>query len=145
MPAIPVTDGGEPDQWSPPGGGSGRLESGLDQLLTWPKANPDNERFAGHLARHQDDIYTFLYDPTIDATNWRGEQAIRQPWSTERFGAATEPRRAQKRNRSSCRCFAPVLNKGAMSSALSVHGCAASGWDWMVHRQAPEAGVIPIR
>ena len=42
-----------------------------------PKANPANEWFAGHLARHQDDIYTFLYDPTIDATNWRGEQAIR--------------------------------------------------------------------
>ena len=55
----------------------GHLESRLDQLLVWPKTNPANDRFARHLARHQDEIFTFLHDPTIDATNWRGEQAIR--------------------------------------------------------------------
>jgi transposase len=56
---------------------TGRLQSRLDRLIGCYKADPDNERLAAHLFNHQDDVFTFLRVPGIDATNWRGEQAIR--------------------------------------------------------------------
>src|SRR5262249_32697588 len=55
----------------------GRLTSQLERLL-WPvKANAANERFAKHLWKHRDQLFTFLRFPGLDATNWRGEHAIR--------------------------------------------------------------------
>ena len=35
------------------------------------------ERFAAHLASEFPALFTFLWDPSVDATNWRAEQAIR--------------------------------------------------------------------
>ncbi|MBI3464147.1 MAG: transposase [Planctomycetes bacterium] len=55
----------------------GRLRHRLDRLLTWTRANPVNERFAAHLARHQHQLFTFLDDPAIAATNWRAQEALR--------------------------------------------------------------------
>jgi transposase len=34
-------------------------------------------RFQGHLITEFDAIFSFLFDPTLDATNWRAEHAIR--------------------------------------------------------------------
>lgn len=34
-------------------------------------------RFQGHLIREFDAIFSFLFEPTLDATNWRAEQALR--------------------------------------------------------------------
>src|SRR5262249_17596827 len=36
-----------------------------------------NERLAQHLWVHRDDLFTFLRQPGLDATNWRAELAIR--------------------------------------------------------------------
>jgi transposase len=55
----------------------GRLETRLHRLLAWPRANAANERFARHLVKHRDQLFTFLYCPGLDATNYRAEQAIR--------------------------------------------------------------------
>lgn len=55
----------------------GRLEKRLDRLLAWNLSNEANRRFQAHLAKHRDEILTFLYDPDIEATNWPAEQAIR--------------------------------------------------------------------
>lgn len=55
----------------------GRLESRLDRLLSGSFQNDENFRLANHVANHQRDIFTFLRRPGVDATNWRGEQAIR--------------------------------------------------------------------
>lgn len=43
------------------------------------KSNAINERFAGHLYRQQHHLFTFLKAEGIDATNWRAEQALRNP------------------------------------------------------------------
>jgi transposase len=43
------------------------------------KTNAINERFAGHLYRQQNHLFTFLKTPGIDATNYRAEQALRNP------------------------------------------------------------------
>jgi transposase len=55
----------------------GRLENQLSDLIFPPKTNAANERLAQHLWAHRDDLFTFLGQPGLDATNWRAELAIR--------------------------------------------------------------------
>lgn len=55
----------------------GRLDKRLDRLLECNLSHEGNLKFQNHLARHRDEILTFLYDPDIEATNWPAEQAIR--------------------------------------------------------------------
>jgi hypothetical protein len=55
----------------------GRLENQLSDLFFPPKTNAANERLAQHLWAHRDDLFTFLRQPGLDATNWRAELAIR--------------------------------------------------------------------
>jgi transposase len=55
----------------------GQLVGALAELV-WPlKTNRANERFAKHLWKHREQLFTFLAVPGLDATNWRAEQAIR--------------------------------------------------------------------
>jgi transposase len=55
----------------------GRLENQLSDLVFPPKTNAANERLAQHLWAHRGDLFTFLHQPGLDATNWRAELAIR--------------------------------------------------------------------
>jgi transposase len=55
----------------------GRLENQPSDLIFPPKTNAANERLAQHLWAHRDDLFTFLRQPGLDATNWRAELAIR--------------------------------------------------------------------
>ena len=55
----------------------GHLLAQLNGILEQPTTVPAVRRFAAHLDREWPALFTFLYDPTIDATNWRAEQAIR--------------------------------------------------------------------
>jgi transposase len=55
----------------------GRLESRLRRLLEWYRDSDPNERLAAHLANHEDELFTFLRVPGLDATNHRAEQALR--------------------------------------------------------------------
>ena len=56
---------------------AGRFKTSMRQLVAPIKSHAANERFAKHLENHLDDLFTFLRDPAVDATNWRAEQAIR--------------------------------------------------------------------
>ena len=55
----------------------GRLENQLAELISPLKTNAANERLAQHLRAHRDELFTFLRQPGLDATNWRAELAIR--------------------------------------------------------------------
>jgi transposase len=55
----------------------GRLQNQLSDLLFPAKTNAAKERLAQHLWAHRDDLFTFLRQPGLDATNWRAELAIR--------------------------------------------------------------------
>lgn len=55
----------------------GRLETRMERLLEVNYRRPENQRFANHLRREQDALFSFLHCPGLDATNWRAEQAIR--------------------------------------------------------------------
>jgi transposase len=77
---------------------AGRLESQLVDLVCRPFRKPEFQRFAKHLAHEFPYLFTFLRHPGLDATNWRGEQAIRpavvtrKVWSGNRTlrGAETQ-------------------------------------------------------
>ena len=47
------------------------------RLVDAPPPLDDAERFAAHLATEFPAVFLFLWDPSLDATNWRAEQAIR--------------------------------------------------------------------
>lgn len=55
----------------------GQLEARMDGLLSPSRRSPHNQRLANHLGRERDALFTFLYCPGLEATNWRAEQAIR--------------------------------------------------------------------
>jgi transposase len=77
---------------------AGRLTNELLCLVGRRKTNPANERLAQFLFAHHDAIFNYLRHPGLDATNWRGEQAIRpavvnrKVWGGNRTwtGAATQ-------------------------------------------------------
>lgn len=56
---------------------TGRLERRLEGLLGWTLSHEGNRKFQKHIARHRDQVLTFLRHEGVDATNWRAEQAIR--------------------------------------------------------------------
>jgi len=56
----------------------GRYVNRLDRLLpTRPSRLADARRFAAHLRTEFDAVFSFLFDPTLDTTNWRAEHALR--------------------------------------------------------------------
>jgi transposase len=55
----------------------GHLITRLSDRLAQPSTVPDVDRFGRHLTREFPAIWSFLFDPSIDATNWRAEQALR--------------------------------------------------------------------
>lgn len=55
----------------------GRLANRLSAVLDQRTTVPDIGRFIRHLNREWDALFTFLFDSTSDATNWRAEQALR--------------------------------------------------------------------
>ena len=55
----------------------GRIEAQMQRLLECHYRCPANERLAKHLDRNFDCLFTFLYYPGLEATNWRAEQALR--------------------------------------------------------------------
>ena len=55
----------------------GRLLAQLGRLIDKSPTLNAADRFAAHLDREFAATFAFLWDPSIDATNWRAEQAIR--------------------------------------------------------------------
>jgi transposase len=56
---------------------AGRLGADMERLLTPHYRSEENQRFAKHLLHEYDRLFTYLNCPGLEATNWRGEQAIR--------------------------------------------------------------------
>jgi len=55
----------------------GALFARLGQLIDTAPALPAAMRFAAHLAVEFPAVFAFLWNPSVDATNWRAEHAIR--------------------------------------------------------------------
>lgn len=55
----------------------GRLEAAFDRLLDDPALDDDTLKFAAYLVRTRHEIFVFLNEPDLPATNYLAEQAIR--------------------------------------------------------------------
>jgi transposase len=55
----------------------GHLMTRLLDLLAAPGTVPECQRLAAHVTTELPAVFGFLFDGTLDATNWRAEQAIR--------------------------------------------------------------------
>ena len=64
----------------------GRVISRLGGLLEAPGRTPAIQWFAAHLITEFPAIFSCLFDPTVDATNWRAEQALRPAVVTRKLG-----------------------------------------------------------
>ena len=108
------------------------LEARLNTLIMTPTSHADNQRLLKHLANEQAAILTFLYQPGIDATNWRGETGIRpavvnrKVWGGNRTnrGADTQQilmtlfRTAAQQGRDIIDTFASILTNPTPTVAL---------------------------
>jgi transposase len=54
-------------------------------LARRPSRLADPRRFATHLTAEYDAVFSVLFDPTLDATNWRAEQALRHAVVTRKI------------------------------------------------------------
>ena len=64
----------------------GRVISQLGTLLAQPGRTPAIQRCAAHLTTEFAAIFSCLFDPTVDAINWRAEQALRPAVITRKMG-----------------------------------------------------------
>ena len=71
----------------------GRLAARLGRLIDTAPPLAAAERFAKHLANEFPAVFLFLCDPSIDATNWRAEQAIRPAVVTRKVCGGNRTRR----------------------------------------------------
>jgi transposase len=56
---------------------TGRIEADMERLLGPSYRSEKNRRLAKHLNHEFEHLFTYLKCPGLEATNWRGEQAIR--------------------------------------------------------------------
>ena len=87
-------------------------------------------RFQQHLIVEFDAIFSFLFDPTLDATNWRAEHALRPAVVTRKMcggGNRTAPRRRQSASPRQCaphrrparpRCHRPARHAAHRAHAI---------------------------
>ena len=55
----------------------GIIAASMDRLLAWKPTDDENRKLVKHLRNERDALFTFLKDPSVPASNWWGEQAIR--------------------------------------------------------------------
>jgi transposase len=74
----------------------GKLQARLNRLLAGRYTYQPNARFARHLTRHRDALFTYLKHPEIEATNWPAEQALRPAVVNRKvWGGSRTPRGAE--------------------------------------------------
>jgi len=95
----------------------GRIESRADRLLESRLTHEPNMRLRKHLAREREALFPFLRRPEIEATNWRGEQAMRPA----------------------------VVNRKTSGGSRSDAGADAQGVLTSVFRTARQQGREPVR
>lgn len=113
----------------------GRLISRLGDRLAHPSRTPAIARFTRHLDREFAAIWSFLFVPGLDATNWRAEHAIRPAVVTRKVcggnrtwrGADTQQilasviRTARQRQLNPQRVLAPMLRSRRPRVATALH------------------------
>ncbi len=102
----------------------GRLLARLSRLIDNPPPLDDTERFAAHLAIEFPAVFTFLWDPSVDATTGAPNKPSGPPSSPAKSAAATAPARAPTPSRSSPALYARPANATSTCPSCSPRYCA---------------------
>ncbi len=120
----------------------GRLVARLGRLIDTPPPVADAERFARHLANEFAAVFLFLCDPSIEATNWRAEQAIRPAVVTRKVCGGNRTRRGLTPSRCRPAWCAPPANATSTCPLCLPRCCAPRNLSFPTHwhcRRLPEA------
>jgi hypothetical protein len=104
----------------------------MDHLLQNNYRRPENQRFAGHLLRERDAVFTFLHCLGLDATDWRAEQVLqpmvvtRKVWGGNRTPAGARTVSILQTCRQQGRSGTQVLPKVVMFTAVQDPGLGRS-------------------
>ncbi len=74
----------------------GRPESRLDRLLSAEFSSDENRKLAATVEPYAGDLFTFLRDPEVEATNWPAEQAIRPAVVNRKLSGGNRTERGAK-------------------------------------------------
>ena len=66
----------------------GKIEAAMDRVLEKQLSDPDNARFARHLKKHRESLFTYLYDAEheVAPTNNEAEREVRPGVITRKLG-----------------------------------------------------------
>ena len=126
--ALAARDLGDADR----AGASADLAERVDLLTAQPQPHDECRKLVAHLANERTALLTFLANPRVDATNWRGEQAIR-------------PAVVNRKTWGGNRTWAGAATQGRIMSVLRTahqHGIDAIGYLTALAR-APDPTAIP--
>ena len=100
----------------------GHYVNRLSDLLTRrPSRLADARRFAVHLRTEFDAVFSFLFDPTLDATNWRAEHALRPAVVTRKMcGGGNRTRRGAHSQQVLASLLRTAQQRGLDSTAVLV-------------------------
>jgi transposase len=83
----------------------GRLKASFNRHIDNPAMDDDIVKFAAYLVRSRQEIFVFLHEPDVPATNYRAEQAIRPAVVNRKMSGGN-------------RTWAGALDQGIMTSLL---------------------------
>jgi transposase len=100
----------------------GQYVNRLDRLLpTRPSRLADARRFAAHLRTEFEAVFSFLFDPTLDATNWRAEHALRPAVITRKMcGGGNRTRRGAQSQQVLASVLRTAHQRGLNTTAVLV-------------------------
>ena len=104
----------------------------LAQRLGRVSRVPEVQRFERHLQREFEAIWSFLFDPTLDATNWRAEQAIRPAVVTRKVCGGNRTWRGAETQQT----LTSVI-RTAQQRHLNPHGVLTS----LLHARSPQVAI----
>ena len=92
-----------------------------------PSRLADARRFAAHLTAEFEAVFSFLFDPTLDATNWRAEHALRPAVVTRKTcGGGNRTRRGAQTQQVLASVLRTAQQRGLDSTTLIVAALQAS-------------------
>jgi len=71
---------------------AGIVAAEMDRFLAWSPTDNENRKLVKHLRNERDALFTFLRNPSVPASNWWGEQAIRPAVVTRKIWGGNRTR-----------------------------------------------------
>jgi len=99
----------------------GRLEKTLDRLLRYELSDLDNERFAKHLLKHRDHLFTFLSRKYVEPTNNLAERQLRPAVIARKLSAGNRSERGAATHAILASLAATCRQRGERFTELAAH------------------------